>query len=124
MGCNGQYTGVMGLFNGIDSYLQIADKNLCSASCPCYLTIAADYQKNNTLSSSLANWDYSPTASSQSVSFANCTSLHSQTYKLAKAINPIFDPQGTFQSEKFFDYMGRIEREFNCAGWCCTMHNY
>jgi len=123
LGCQGNYRGIIGVFNGIDTYLQIADQKLCSSSCPCYLTNASDYQRNNTLSTTVANWVYSSDASSQATSFTNCTSLlQEQTYKLAKASNPNFDPDNTFRADKFADYMRRIEEKFSCTGWCSVSY--
>lgn len=122
LGCRGNYDGVVGVFNGVDGYLQLADSLLCSARCPCYLNNVASYQKNDTYSPFVGNWVYDPNNSQFSTAFTNCTALHEDTYRLAKQNYPNFDPQGTFNSAKFFDFMQRIEEQFNCAGWCSVAY--
>jgi hypothetical protein len=118
LGCNGNYNGIMGAFNGIDSYLQIADQQLCSSRCPCYINNVTGFEKNDTLKDTFSTWDYSTTLSTQAVAFTNCTTLHEETYRLAKENNKSFDPENSFNSAKFFDYMKRIEEQFKCSGWC------
>jgi hypothetical protein len=118
LGCNGKYDGILGVFNGIDTYLQIADQQLCSPRCPCYINNVTGYDKNDTVKDTFANWDYSPTLTTQATSYTNCTSLHEESYRLAKENNKIFDPENSFDAARFFDYMKRIEEQFKCAGWC------
>jgi hypothetical protein len=122
MGCRGNFEGIVGVFNGIDGYLQTADSLLCSSKCPCYLNNSEIYLRNETFSPFVANWVYDATNAQLSTSFTNCTALHEDVYRLARQNYPNFDPAGTFNAAKFFDYMGRVEEHFKCTGWCSVAY--
>jgi hypothetical protein len=52
-------------------------------------------------------------------SFQNCAgAVQRNVYSRSTSTNTAFDPDLTFDPIEFASYMGRIERQFNCAGWC------
>ena len=117
-GCNMKYNGVLGVFHNIDTYLTGVDQTLCSAQCPCFITNSTGFTNNPTVAPVYDLWTKTnlPTGAT---SFSNCTSeLRTFVYKDAVARDPNFDPDSTWDSDKFHDYMNNVERDFGCNGWC------
>lgn len=118
LGCKMNYNGVLGNFHNIDSYLQITDQILCSASCPCFLPNGNLFTSNSTVSSSYNSW-VKVNNPKGATSFTNCSSkLQDYALSEARRRDPNFDLDGSFDAIKFSDYMSRVENDFNCNGWC------
>jgi hypothetical protein len=114
--------GFMDIWNNIDAFILNVDQQLCSPDCPCYLTNTFPYSDNPSFSPYLNQWTLTSEAYG-AVAFQNCTtSVKSSAYNNARTLNPNFDRDGTFNIQRFSDYMARVEREFNCAGWCRTSY--
>lgn len=117
-GCNGRFSGIMEIWQGIDSYLQLADQNLCGPSCPCYITNTTGYTTNTTLAPYYNLWSKTNRGPGN-VAFQNCSAqVQTSVYNQAAARDAYFDPNQSFDSLNFFNYMSNVEREFNCNGWC------
>jgi hypothetical protein len=117
LGCNGKFSGIMESWRGIDLYMQKVDQALCSAGCPCYFTNTTGYVNTNYYPF-YTEWVKSniPPGNQK---FQDCpTAVQTRAYQQALAGDAYFDPTGTFQQQKFFDYMANVENEFQCAGWC------
>jgi hypothetical protein len=118
LGCNGRFTGVMETWRGIDSYLQRVDQALCSTGCPCYITNITEFVNNATIAPFYSQW-VKRNVPPGVTSFTNCSSLiQNNALQNARASDGYFDPAGDFKSDRFFDYMGNVETDFECAGWC------
>lgn len=121
-GCNAPISGLLGIMNGIDTYLNNVDQALCSKECPCNFKGGVGVTDESIYSKiyktwSILNESYAP------ISFDNCTAeVKSKVYQKTKIENPNFDPDNSFQPGKFNQYMGMIENKFQCVGWCSTTY--
>jgi hypothetical protein len=108
-------------FRHMDTYLINVDRSLCSPDCPCKIENKGIFQQNPNTTAAFSTW----TMTSQvfgATSFQNCSSaVQANTLSASIAQNPLF-PSDTFQPQNFHDYMSRIEREFNCVGWCNVVY--
>jgi hypothetical protein len=119
LGCNGRFNGVMETWRGIDSYLQRVDQSLCSNTCPCYFTNITDFVNNSTLAPYYGQWVKSITPAGGVVSFLNCSqAVQNNAIANARASDVYFDPAGDFKADRFYNYMGNVEIDFECSGWC------
>jgi len=117
-GCNGRFNGVMDIWQGIDAYLQEVDMALCGPNCPCYFTNTTGYLTNSTIAPYYQLWEKTNRAPGN-IAFQNCSAqVQAFVYNQAAARDAYFDPKQGFNAQNFFDYMQRIETQFNCAGWC------
>lgn len=115
--CDAKFTGIMEVWQGVDTYLQKIDQNLCSPICPCLISNPNIYSQNTTVSPSFSQWNSSKTVGS--LNFQNCSELvQTGVYKAATLENPLFDPKSNFDPQKFARYMSNVENEFKCSGWC------
>jgi hypothetical protein len=117
-GCQANYNGVIGVFHNVDTYLQAVDQSLCSAQCPCFFTNSTGFANNLTVTPYYDLWTKTNVGTG-ATSFRNCsTELQSFAFKDAVRRDANFDPDGTFNTEKFHEYMANLETDFNCNGWC------
>lgn len=117
-GCNGRFDGLLGVWQGVDTYLQLADQNLCSKACPCMITNSTAFTTNSTVLPYYNQWEKSLSLPGI-IAFQNCSNaVQAKTYNDAVRLNRYFDPEGTFVPSKFYDYMNDIEQKFHCNGWC------
>lgn len=117
-GCQAQYNGVIGVFNNIDVYLQNIDQNLCSSACPCFISNATGFASNTTVSSFYNLWTKTNTGIG-ATAFQNCSqTLQNFAFSEAVRRDPRFDPDSTFNTEKFVEYFQRLENDWECTGWC------
>ncbi len=121
MGCNARITGILEVFQHMDTYMINVDRSLCSPDCPCNIQDKSAFQKNPNTTSSYSTWTltnqvYGATA------FQNCSSaVQANTLAATISQNPQF-PINSFRPNNFHDYMARVEREFNCVGWCNVVY--
>lgn len=117
-GCNGKFDGVLGIWQGIDGYLQQVDMALCSPVCPCLFVNTTGFVNNETVAPYYNNWSKAAVAPGN-VAFQNCSAqVQNAVYTNAARSDALFDPDKTFNAPAFMDYMGRVENEFRCSGWC------
>jgi hypothetical protein len=116
-GCNAKFNGVLEMWQGIDAYLQRVDQAMCSRDCPCLISNSNAYTANSTLINFYNLWNKSPTFGSSA--FQNCsTQVQYNTYTQAVLDDGLFDPKKNFDVTKFARYMGNVENDFKCTGWC------
>ena len=116
-GCNGKFSGVMEVWEGIDSYLQRVDQALCSPSCPCNIQNTVPFTTNQTVAPYFKNWN--TTENYGASSFTNCTfAVQESAKKAAEKDDILFNKKKDFNSELFAHYMYKLENKFGCAGWC------
>jgi hypothetical protein len=65
---------------------------------------------------------FAPNQTYGAVAFQNCTTAVKTNALQNAKLDPDFDPTNDFNAQRFADYMGRIETQFNCAGWCQTKY--
>jgi len=120
LGCRGEYDGVMGTFNHIDTYLQQIDQAMCSDVCPCFITNTTAFTNNATVRPFYELWEKSPTPGPQgAIAFQNCTTtLQQYSLSEAKRRNLNFAAVEEFDPIEFYDYFNKLETEFQCSGWC------
>jgi hypothetical protein len=117
-GCNGKFTGIMEVWQGIDSYLQQVDQNLCGPGCECYISNTQPFTTNPTIAPIFNSWSKTAT-NTGAINFQGCPSqVQQNAYLTAVKNDQLFDPSGNFDAGKFVGYMSRVERQFGCAGWC------
>jgi hypothetical protein len=117
-GCNGKFSGVMEVWQGIDSYLQQVDQNLCSPNCPCSITNTQGYTNNPTIAPIFNSWTKTQ-SNSGAINFQQCSAqIQRNAYLNAVQNDALFDPQGNFDASRFVGYMSRVENKFQCSGWC------
>lgn len=117
-GCNGKFDGVLGMWQGIDSYLQQVDQNFCGPNCPCYISNTNGFTTNSTVAPFYNQWTKTNDRLGNTA-YQNCSSqVQSQTYSQAAAKDALFDPNANFDQNSFANYMQRVESRFSCAGWC------
>jgi hypothetical protein len=118
MGCNGQFSGIMESWRGIDLYLQKVDQYLCSPECPCYFTNTTSFVANPAINPFYSAWTKNNVPPGN-VAFQNCSgTVQRKAYQEAAAGDAYFDPQNNFNQERFSAYMANVETDFQCAGWC------
>lgn len=116
-GCNGKFSGILEVWQGVDIYLQKVDQSLCSQQCPCNIANPNVFSSNITVSPFYNLW--TKTNNYGSSAFQNCTSLvQLNAYTQSKNEDNLFDPEGNFNTALFANYMGRVETQFQCTGWC------
>jgi hypothetical protein len=119
-GCRGDFNGVIGVFNNLDTYLQQVDQAMCSKACPCFLSNTSAFSNNSTLRPYYDMWTKTnqPTGA---VAFPNCSiDLQNYAYREAARRDPAFAAKEDFNVVEFFNYMAKVENQFNCVGWCET----
>ena len=120
MGCNAKISGMLEIWDNMDTYLHNVDQALCSKNCPCAFN--GSFTDDMEYASIYKTWVKS-NASFGPISFANCTGeVKTNVYEKTKKENEDFDIENTFDVNKFSDYMGMIEEKFNCVGWCSTSY--
>jgi hypothetical protein len=118
LGCNAQFTGILEVWKGMDTYIVETNKLLCSDLCPCNLKDKNIYMNNNQLPPDLSNW----TISNQifnAINFQTCDrDVREMAFKNAVATSPVFASIKDFNPQRFYEFMARIEYQFQCSGWC------
>lgn len=117
LGCQSKFQGVFAAFNYIDTYMQIIDQSFCSPACPCYITNSA-YSTNSTIAPYYNLWTKSAVTGA-ATAFQNCSqALQTYAYKEAARRDIKFAQVSNFDVPEFYNYMMRIEENFDCTGWC------
>lgn len=122
LGCNGDYRGMLSIWNSVDNYLYSVDSLLCSPECPCYFDekTANHFASNSTTAPYYNMWD-TRESFEYATKFQHCLP---KVQGLAKAEYSVSNAyfNHTFDTEKFNDYYARIEKYFKCTGFCGTTY--
>lgn len=122
LGCNGDYRGMLSIWNSVDNYLYSVDSLLCSPECPCYFNekTANHFASNSTTAPYYNMWD-TRESYEYATKFQHCLP---KVQGLAKAEYSVSNAyfNHTFDTKKFNDYYARIEKYFKCTGFCGTMY--
>ena len=122
LSCNGQFSGIFSVWQGMDTYLQQVNDALCSDKCPCALTNTTGYVTNVTVLSMYKAMNRTDNKNG-AVSFADCSdSVRYKTLEKAKEKDPLIESEGIFDPNNFAQYMSTMESYFQCAGWCNTTY--
>lgn len=122
LGCNGDYKGLLSIWNAVDNYMYSVDSLLCSESCPCYLgeRSTLHYSTNSSTAPYYNMWEISQNPGDAS-RFQDCPK---KVQGLAKAeyysTNAYFNH--TFKPDKFNSYFAKVEKYFKCTGFCGTTY--
>ncbi len=101
----------------MDAYIIEADKLLCSQSCPCNLNRDIYSPDTNISSWIIGNEKYN------AKNFQSCDKeFKNIAYQNAAKNDPAFGNIKDFKQNNFHDFMARIEKEFQCTGWCQTSY--
>lgn len=138
LGCDTKQTGIMQMYNNMDTYMKYADSLLCSSQCKCPFAQATieEYVNNEYAKDTFSMYEY-----------YNNTELDSFPLSyLKEGINKRHEFNIKYCSEyvkheledryrensnsthhwiltdKFAKYWKRIEKKFNCTGWCRTKY--
>jgi len=118
LGCNSSLKGIFDSWQGMDTYLQNVDQNLCSPSCPCYFSNTLPFQYNSTVLATYNSWTKTSNTY-DSTAFQNCSNVVQQTALAATmAKNPSFNSDGSFSFNNLQNYYANIESTFQCSGFC------
>lgn len=121
-GCDAKISGMLEIWQNMDTYLHNVDQALCSKECPCAFDGAYGLSDDHKYANVYKSWVIS-NDSFGPISFANCTGeVKTKVYEKTKKENPNFDPDNSFLVNQFSDYMGMIENKFKCVGWCSTSY--
>ncbi len=94
-----------------------ADMAMCSTDCRCNLGSTVPWDTDPRFNNLPRNWNIDTLDGA--TAFQNCsTAVQRSVYSRSVESNTNFDPNSNFDQTSFANYMGRIERQFNCAGWC------
>lgn len=120
--CNGQFNGILSVWQGVDTYLQQANNALCSEECPCALTNQTGYVTNSTILPMYKSMNRTDNPNG-AISFSNCSdSVRYRALNRAKELDPLLEAEGEFDPLNFAQYMATVENYFSCAGWCNTTY--
>jgi hypothetical protein len=120
-GCNAKISGILEVWKNMDTYLINVDRALCSVDCPCKITNKKPFELNNNSTTAYSTWTISDQVFA-ATAFQNCSAaVQANVLTATAAQNPSF-PINQFNYFEFADYMSRIEREFNCVGWCNVVY--
>jgi hypothetical protein len=105
----------------MDTYLINVDRALCSVDCPCKITNRSPFTLNPNTTTAFSTWTLSDQAFA-ATAFQNCSgAVQANVLSATSQQNPLF-PAEEFDANEFANYMGRIEKEFNCVGWCNVVY--
>jgi len=111
--CKSNYTALLSIWNGIDTYLIEADKSLCSSNCPCGLTNTTAYATYAAYTSTYS------VQTGQTVNFTNCPAAAvTAAYDNAVKNNKEFDTTQTFSASGFAKAYAYVESFWSCTGFC------
>lgn len=120
-GCNAKISGILDVWRHMDTYLINVDRALCSVECPCRITNRAIYEINPNTTAAFSSWTLSDQAFA-ATAFQNCSAgVQANVLAATTAQNRLF-PVDDFRAQEFANYMSRVEREFNCVGWCNVVY--
>lgn len=121
--CNGQFSGVLSMWQGMDTYLHKVNNELCSEECPCYLTNQTGY-----LSSQYLPMFKQMTITknpNDAISFQNCSdAVKHRVLNEAREADVYLSKSvpEKFNADNFAEYMSTMEEFFSCTGWCNTTY--
>lgn len=118
LGCNAKLDGILEVWKGIDYYIIQADRLLCSPLCPCNIKDGIAYSQSEIFKHYYDSWTKSNEIY-DAVNFQGChNNVKNLAYEETIKLNPKFNEKNDFDANRLFDFMARVENEFNCAGWC------
>ena len=121
LNCNTELTGILDIWKNVDEYLKYSYSFMCSEFCECaekYKYIFEEYEySGDYVKNGIKNFNTENDISS----FNDCNqSLKDEVLTLYKN-NP--NNTSTFIKEnKFQKYWKKLEKRFNCTGWCETKY--
>lgn len=107
----------MQVFNNIDTYIFFADAAICSTECPCNINNRVPWETVPDFANTVRTWNIDTLDGVTAFQFCPLP-VQRNVYTRSAESNIFFDPVQDFNTANFWDYMGRIERKFNCVGWC------
>lgn len=120
VGCETENTGLKSIWKNMDEYFILANSMFCSDLCPCTLTQSTmnAFENSRFASDTFVNSKYY-SGSGGASSIRDCNE---------KAVADIMrlyvsNPNNTMRHldhEKFIKYWEKIEKKFDCTGWCKT----
>jgi hypothetical protein len=120
--CNGQFSGIFSMWQGMDTYLQQVNNALCSDQCPCSISEVSPYVTNKTVLPMYTDLN-TTTEPLGAVAFQNCSEeVKYSALEKAKKEDSFIEANGAFDADSFADYMAIIEKQFECTGWCNTTY--
>jgi hypothetical protein len=118
LGCNAKIYGILEVWRGMDYYIVETDRLLCSPLCPCNIRNKQQYTNDLSFTSNISTWTIGNEAYN-AINFQGCDREVKQlAYQQASAMSPSFDYAKDFDANRFYDFMARLEKEFDCSGWC------
>lgn len=121
-GCHPENTGLLNIWKGVDEFFMIANSVFCSPLCPCDLNkqTKEEFLNHRFAAEELANMDYV-------LSDGPVTNLRECGEKTVNEVMRIYaqNPNNTIRDidyNKFFNYWKKIEKKFDCTGWCETSY--
>lgn len=127
LGCKSKLTGVLEMYNNIDSYFLYADSLLCSNQCQCIFkeNVKNEYL-NNIYSpgaySTLQSWIYTSKKFNDEETFNFWDNCSFEVKEEAR--NRYLETQTSLNHRinynNFAKYWKKIEEKFKCTGWCQT----
>ena len=138
LGCETKSTGIMKMWDNVDVYLKFVDSLLCSDQCPCEMTkrIRSEFENDQLAVNAYKQWkvvdyplldayDYvdlkEGVADERGFSFRKC----SEWVKNEAELRYIENSNSTnhwINRERFANYWNKLERRFNCTGFCKTSY--
>ena len=122
-GCQPEVTGLLNIWKGVDEFFMIANSVFCSPVCPCTITSKTkeEFLNHRFASEELANMKYTVSEGDYVTSLNDCGE---------KTVNEVMrlyaqNPNNTLRNvdyNKFFKYWKKIEKKFDCSGWCETSY--
>lgn len=126
IGCDTKSTGLLNLWTGIDDYFKLAHSLVCSPMCPCPLSssLKEEYESNRFAYSFLdqINSEYDVTNTSYNeFNIENCPNNAQLLIQNMYNNNPNTTMKN-IDFSKFNKYFKRVEKRFECSGWCTTSY--
>lgn len=129
LGCNSELTGVLEMWNNIDTYLQYADSLHCSDQCQCQMfsDVLNDFNSDPFAKVQAKTWnvrtverpEHHNQEKNYKFTFKHCSSSVQNEAHNKYMENPL-SAKYPIKMDKFADYWEDFEKRFDCVGWCKT----
>lgn len=136
LGCNTKSTGIMKMWDNVDEYLKYADSLLCSkqCSCPFAKAVKEEYENDPFAYDTYKTWEKHENNTMDSFILSDCKSGLEERFRfnfedcskfvknelLDRYIENSNSTHHWIKPAKFAKYWRRLEKKFNCTGWCKT----
>ena len=142
VGCQTKKTGILQMWTDVDTYLQFADSLLCSSQCKCPLpkAIMEEYENDPYASETYQIWNdeggVEQAEQLDSFTLADCKHGVNKRYRFnfqscskfvkneahQRYIEHSNATHHWIKPKQFANYWKRLEKKFNCTGWCQTKY--